>query len=438
MSVTTSTVGAAPPRVLQVSVGNGGVPKLPVDRARVGRLGLEGDRQREVTMHGGPFRAVCLFGIEVIERLRAEGHPVGPGATGENLTTQGVEWSELPPGTRVRVGSSVLLELTTSVTPCKTQRPNFLGGRFSRISILAHPSDSRMYARVLEEGAVKPGDAIELLPPEPASEGALAPVMQRIDRAEQESDLRLWRAAEAAGYDISILDDGELSVAAAPELPGPAFNHAVGLRALPHLLPRALEHFRARGATGWLAMYEPPWEDATPDFSLAILRAEPPIAAPGSAEPDRAYATVRPIESNEARERGELIAPVPAAGEHDRRAALAENLLAMRNVHYVVAERAGRAVGIGGLHVHGKVGFLRAAVVEPEARGQGIHASLIAARAALAARLGCDLLAAHAIPRSISERNLRSGGFERLAVRDHYRFQPTLGRSPTDAPSRTP
>jgi len=41
-------------RVLQVNVSGGGVPKRPVERAWVGRFGLEGDAHRENTVHGGP------------------------------------------------------------------------------------------------------------------------------------------------------------------------------------------------------------------------------------------------------------------------------------------------------------------------------------------------------------------------------------------------
>ncbi len=65
-------------RVRQVNVSSGGVPKLPVPVARVGRLGLEGDDHADRTEHGGPFRAVCLYSIEAIERVRAEGHPIFP------------------------------------------------------------------------------------------------------------------------------------------------------------------------------------------------------------------------------------------------------------------------------------------------------------------------------------------------------------------------
>src|SRR5215208_7176719 len=118
-------------RVVQVNVSPGGVPKLPVERAWVGRLGLDGDRHTELTTHGGPHRAVCLFGMEAIERLQVEGHPVEPGSVGENLTTTGIEWSLLPIGTRARIGDDLEIELASPTTPCATQKRNFLGGGFS-------------------------------------------------------------------------------------------------------------------------------------------------------------------------------------------------------------------------------------------------------------------------------------------------------------------
>jgi MOSC domain-containing protein YiiM len=68
----------------QISISNGGVPKPAVQHARVTTEGVEGDRQRNLTVHGGPNRAVCLYAIELIEALRAEGHSIAPGATGEN------------------------------------------------------------------------------------------------------------------------------------------------------------------------------------------------------------------------------------------------------------------------------------------------------------------------------------------------------------------
>ncbi|MFQ5932273.1 MAG: MOSC domain-containing protein, partial [Nitrospiraceae bacterium] len=70
----------------QISVSNGGVPKWRVPQARVTRQGVVGDRHQSPQIHGGPDRAVCLFSLEVIEALQAEGHSIAPGASGENLT----------------------------------------------------------------------------------------------------------------------------------------------------------------------------------------------------------------------------------------------------------------------------------------------------------------------------------------------------------------
>ena len=54
-------------RIVQLNVSPGGVPKRPVARARVTRLGLEGDGHRNAALHGGPDRALCLFPLERIE-----------------------------------------------------------------------------------------------------------------------------------------------------------------------------------------------------------------------------------------------------------------------------------------------------------------------------------------------------------------------------------
>ena len=62
--------------------------------------GLEGDRHRNRKLHGGPDRALCLFSLERIEALQAEGHPIEPGTLGENLTL--ADWTGRgPPGRRL-------------------------------------------------------------------------------------------------------------------------------------------------------------------------------------------------------------------------------------------------------------------------------------------------------------------------------------------------
>ncbi len=157
----TAAVTAAGGRVVQVSVSpRGGVPKLPVAEAAVGPLGLAGDAVRYTKIHGGPERAVCLFSAELIARLRAEGHPVGPGTTGENLTLAGIDWPALAPGDVLAVGPDVRLQLTTRVEPCRTIRASFAGGQFKRIQPATHPAETRWYTRVLASGTVRPGDAV--------------------------------------------------------------------------------------------------------------------------------------------------------------------------------------------------------------------------------------------------------------------------------------
>ena len=95
-------------RVAQLSVSGGGVPKLPVARARIGAEGMEGDRQATRRHHGRPWQALCLWSLEVIERLGREGHPIGPGLAGENVTVAGIDWAELRPGVRLRVGEALV------------------------------------------------------------------------------------------------------------------------------------------------------------------------------------------------------------------------------------------------------------------------------------------------------------------------------------------
>jgi MOSC domain-containing protein YiiM len=158
-----ATERGAAGQVAQISVSPGGVPKLPVERARVTRLGLEGDRQRNRRFHGGPARAVCLFSLEVIERLRAEGHPIAPGSSGENLTIAGLDWAALSPGDRFRIGDAVEIELTRHTIPCKNITASFRDGDFTRISPKLHPGESRIYARVLVEGEVATGDLVQLI-----------------------------------------------------------------------------------------------------------------------------------------------------------------------------------------------------------------------------------------------------------------------------------
>lgn len=149
-------------RVHQINVSPGGVPKLPVPWARVTAGGVEGDSQANPELHGGPDKAVCLYSLEVIEALRAEGHSIFAGAAGENLTLEGVDWDRVIPGARLRIGP-VLLEVTSATNPCRTNARWFVGGHFGRMHQAQHRGWSRMYARVMEEGTLRAGDPVEIL-----------------------------------------------------------------------------------------------------------------------------------------------------------------------------------------------------------------------------------------------------------------------------------
>lgn len=141
-------------RIVSINGSGGGVPKRPVLFSNVNSLGLEDDRHISPD-HGGPDRAICIYSLELIKALRAEGHPIDIGTAGENFTVEDLDWSLVEPGVFVTVGAEVRLEVTSFTTPCKTIAGSFREGKFSRISQKLHPGWSRVYARVLTAGAVK-------------------------------------------------------------------------------------------------------------------------------------------------------------------------------------------------------------------------------------------------------------------------------------------
>lgn len=151
-------------RVESINVSNGGVPKWPVPVATVTRNGLADDAQRDTKHHGGPDRAVCLLGLEVIQSLRKEGHPITPGAAGENLTISGIDWEEVRPGVRFRFEGGVYLEVASYTQPCSTIKDAFNGGAISLINQSVNPGQSRVYARVLAEGQIVTGERVYLVP----------------------------------------------------------------------------------------------------------------------------------------------------------------------------------------------------------------------------------------------------------------------------------
>ena len=409
-------------RLLHVNVSAGGVPKRPIAAARITRLGVEGDRQHADTVHGGPHRAVCILGIDAIRRVATEGHPIGPGTTGENLTIEGFDVSVLPPGTRLRIGDRAILELASAAAPCETIRESFRDGRFARLRIERHPDDSRMYARVIAEGEVRPGDAILVQPPMDDS-ADLHLLAVELDRAEASWSRALWRGAIEGGETVHVIEDGNLLVSAAPGIPHLSFNSALGLVMLPQKVGRATRHFDRHGTIGSLLTDEPPLPGLSASWELGRHSADP---AAVRLDTPPASVEVRELARNEVGAWAEIVA---TASEMDASVArawrAAEDGLARAGHHHrFVAYLDGSPAGAASLHTHHGVGWLCAGSVLPGARGLGVQRALVAARAERAVGLRCEVIGASAVDGGASAENLRRLGFRRVATRRSYRYEP--------------
>tara|TARA_B100000700_G_scaffold163199_1_gene180631 strand:+ start:7697 stop:8176 length:480 start_codon:yes stop_codon:yes gene_type:complete len=143
----------------------GGVPKHPVKAAIVRYEGIEGDHNRFRTERrgGDPGRAVNIFSLERIAQLRKEGHSIGVGTTGENLTIEGIDWGRLGVGMTLKVGDATI-ELSEPCAPCSKIGESFVDQNFSRIDHDKESGWSRWSAKVIEEGAVSVGDPVSVVP----------------------------------------------------------------------------------------------------------------------------------------------------------------------------------------------------------------------------------------------------------------------------------
>jgi MOSC domain-containing protein YiiM len=140
-----------------------GIFKTPVPgRVVLRTLNLEGDRQADLSVHGGPSKAVYVYPSEhyVYWKQQLPEMMLPWGMFGENFTTVGLFESELNIGDKFSVGSSVLM-VTEPRIPCYK-----LGIRFGRPDIIKRFLASErtgFYFAVLQEGEVGVGDQIELI-----------------------------------------------------------------------------------------------------------------------------------------------------------------------------------------------------------------------------------------------------------------------------------
>jgi hypothetical protein len=142
----------------------GGVPKRPVDEVEVGPRGVAGDVQRTRRHHGRPWQALCLWSAEVVARLASEGHPIVPGAAGENVSISGLDWVGVRPGTRLLLGAAVVVEVAPYALPCTKNARWFVDGDFGRMGHEREAGISRVYASVLQGGTLRVGDPVVLEP----------------------------------------------------------------------------------------------------------------------------------------------------------------------------------------------------------------------------------------------------------------------------------
>ena len=140
-----------------------GIFKEPVSGpVMLRQLNLDGDRQADLTVHGGADKAVYVYPAEHYDYWRKElpGVALPWGAFGENFTVEGLVEDQVNIGDRFRIGAAEVI-VTQPRLPCYK-----LGVKFDRADMVKRFLASRrtgFYLAVLQEGEVKAGDAIELI-----------------------------------------------------------------------------------------------------------------------------------------------------------------------------------------------------------------------------------------------------------------------------------
>ncbi|MCF6425784.1 MULTISPECIES: MOSC domain-containing protein [Amycolatopsis] len=157
--------------VREADLGVTGIDKRPVDGPvavaapgprGVGASGVAGDVICDLRHHGGDDQAVYAYAREDLDVWAAElGRDLPPGVFGENLTTVGVDLTGTLIGERWRVGSSLVLEVTSPRIPCRTFA-GWLGER-GWVKTFTQRALPGAYFRVLEPGPVQAGDAVTVL-----------------------------------------------------------------------------------------------------------------------------------------------------------------------------------------------------------------------------------------------------------------------------------
>ncbi len=159
------SVNVGRPRQLSVRRGRplmSAIGKSPVEgRVRVAGVNVEGDDQADRRVHGGPDKAVYAYATEDAAFWEGElGRDLAPGAVGENLTTEALDVSGAVVGERWRIGT-VELEVCQPRLPCAKLALRL--GEPAMVKRFARASRPGAYLRIVSEGSLGAGDAIEVL-----------------------------------------------------------------------------------------------------------------------------------------------------------------------------------------------------------------------------------------------------------------------------------
>jgi MOSC domain-containing protein YiiM len=144
-----------------------GIFKEPVDGpVQVTRLNVAGDRQADLNVHGGPYKAVYAYASEhyTYWRKQLPEAALSWGNFGENLTTEGLRDDAIWIGDTLRVGSA-LVQVTQPRMPCYKLALRF--GREDMIKLFLAGRRQGFYFSVLQEGEVAAGSQIELVARDP-------------------------------------------------------------------------------------------------------------------------------------------------------------------------------------------------------------------------------------------------------------------------------
>ncbi len=141
--------------------------KSPVEGpVAVGKLGLDGDQQGDLTVHGGPDKAVYAYPHEHYSYWQSQlpDYSFTPGNFGENLTTSGLSEETIHIGDRLQIGTA-LFTVTQPRSPCYK-----LSVRFHRDDMTKRFYESRrfgFYLRVLREGTLQAGADVTVVSRDP-------------------------------------------------------------------------------------------------------------------------------------------------------------------------------------------------------------------------------------------------------------------------------